>query len=81
MRRVRLDAVLAAALCAGTVTLAGAVPEGEGSLATLRIRLRRLFAVVPRVGRARDFLAILYLLLMNCSMRGLFDAGDRMTRC
>jgi hypothetical protein len=60
IRRPLLDAVLTAALDAGTATPEGAVPEGDGSPATLRDRRPRFFEL-PRADFARDFLAIRYL--------------------
>ncbi|HVF16544.1 MAG TPA: hypothetical protein VNA21_06515 [Steroidobacteraceae bacterium] len=67
IRRSRFDAVLAAALLGVTVTLAGAVPEGDGSvvalgrLLRLRALLEALREALPRDDRAPDFLAIRYL--------------------
>jgi hypothetical protein len=73
IRRPLLDAVLAAALYAGTATPEGAVPDGDGSPATLRGRLPRFFER-PRAGLACDFLAIRYL-------RGFTVARRRGDRC
>jgi len=64
MRRLRFEAVLAAALLRGTATLAGAVPDGAGSpepLARL-LRLRALLEELPR-DALLDFFGIRYLLV------------------
>jgi hypothetical protein len=63
MRRSRFDAVLAAALFGVTVTLAGAVPEGDGSETALErlLRLRAPLEALRREDRPPDFLAIRYL--------------------
>ena len=60
MRRLRLEAVLAAALSRGTDTLAGAVPEGAGSVVSRDLR-RRAFVDLPRDAVERVFLGIRYL--------------------
>jgi hypothetical protein len=67
MRRSLFDAVLAAALFLEIATLAGAVPDGDGSSVALGrwLPVRRLLDEAPRAGRARDFLAIRYLLTLN----------------
>lgn len=75
MRRSRLDAVPTAALFDVTVTLAGAVPLGEGD-ATRRFALFA-FLLVRRVG---DFFAIEYLpdvALTTCSSARAIDSSQR----
>ena len=72
MRRFRFDAVPTAALLRGTATLAGAVPDGAGSLVVLGrfARLRGLLEELPRVEEEPDFFGIRYLLmLMNIRER------------